>query len=647
MPDSKPAIAPTDIAEIIGRRIARRHVLAGMGAGMGASAALGLVGGALLEKGFLAAGARAQTPAPSSLGFREIAHGQDEKLHLAPGYTADVLLRWGDSVMAGAPAFDPLRQSAQAQLRQFGYDADFLAFMPLPIGSNSSERGLLCSNHERTDPRLMIAGRTGAAAEKAMTREQVEVEMASQGHGVVEIRREGRRWRVVADGPYNRRLTALATAFRVSGPAAGDARMKTAADPAGTTIIGTLNNCAGGTTPWGTVLSGEENFHSYFRGDAAKGPEAPAWRRYGINGRGRYDWARIHERFNLDRTPNEPNRFGWVVEIDPYDPAATPVKRTALGRFKHEGATTAISHDGRVAVYMGDDERMEYVYKFVTRFRFDPANRAGNRDLVDDGTLFVARFAADGKMHWLPLVWGEGPLTQANGFASQADVVIEARRAADLVGATRMDRPEDVEPNPATGRVYVVLTFNERRQPGQVDAANPRGPNPYGHIIEIVPPSLGGRPDHTASECAWEFFMLAGNPADPAHQARYLGPVSANGWLACPDNIAFDPAGRMWIGTDGQDDATGFADSAYGVDTAGPGRGIPRLFLNAPRGAEVTGPCFTPDGSTLFLVMQHPAEEKGSTFDTPSTRWPDFKEDMPPRPAVIAVTKDDGGPIGS
>jgi secreted PhoX family phosphatase len=233
-------------------------------------------------------------------------------------------------------------------------------------------------------------------------------------------------------------------------------------------------------------------------------------------------------------------------------------------------------------------------------------------------------------------------------------VVIEARRAADIMGATPMDRPEDIEPNPLTGRVYVVLTYNERRKPAndpdvraRVNPANHRLNNKYGQIVEIVPPLVNGKPDHTALECRWEFFLLGGDPKNPEHGAMYLGPVSSEGWVSCPDNVAFDPKGRVWISTDGQDDAIGFNDSLYGADTRGPGRGITRLFFNGPRGGEICGPEFTPDGKTLFLAIQHPGEEKDSTFDKPTTRWPDFKDNLPPRPSIIAITKDDGGEIGS
>jgi uncharacterized protein len=435
--------------------------------------------------------------------------------------------------------------------------------------------------------------------------------------------------------------------MRAAGPAAGSARLRTNADPPGTRIFGTFNNCAGGTTPWGTILTAEENIQNYFAGNAGQGPEAATRKRYGVSGRGRYDaWGRHFDRFNLDKEPNEPNRFGWIVEIDPYDPQSTPTKRTALGRCAHECATSAVSHDGRVAIYSGDDARMEYVYKFVTRGAFDASRLEANRDLLDSGTLYAAKFEANGKMHWLPLVHGQGPLSAANGFNSQADVVIEARRAADLLGATPMDRPEDVEAHPASGRVYVMLTYNEQRKPDQVNPANPRANNRYGHIIEIVPPIVNGKPDHTTTECDWGFFLLAGDPANPSHGARYASQVTTNGWVAAPDNVAFDPKGRIWISTDGQDDAAGFNDSLYAAQLSGPGRGATRCFFNGPRGAEICGPAFTPDGKTLFLSVQHPGDEKGSSFDKPSTRWPDFQEGMPPRSSILAITRSDGGDIG-
>jgi uncharacterized protein len=356
---------------------------------------------------------------------------------------------------------------------------------------------------------------------------------------------------------------------------------------------------------------------------------------------GWYQWGRHDPEFHLGSEPNAPNRYGWIVEVDPLDPRSVPRKRTALGRFKHEGAESVVAPDGRLVLYMGDDQRFEYVYKFVTAGRFDPGDRNVNRDLLDDGTLYVARLYDDGTLEWLPLVHGTGPLTAANGFHSQADVLIETRRAADLLGATPMDRPEDVEAQPGTHRVYVMLTNNSARMPDQVDAANPRPENYFGHVVEITEP--GG--DYTAVRSRWDLLILCGDPSRPEYGARWNPATSANGWFACPDNCAFDPAGRLWIATDGNE-VTGAADGLWAVVTDGDLRGAGRAFFRAPVGAEVCGPCFAPDGATLFLAVQHPGEVPGATYETAPTRWPDFESELPPRPAVVVIRRRDGGLVG-
>ncbi|ABC23801.1 PhoX family protein [Rhodospirillum rubrum] len=636
-----PSTEPS-IDDLVAARFGRRAALKGLSA----AATLAMLAGTGAVGALSPRSARAATPTGgSSLTFKELPHGYDEDHHVAEGYQAQVLIRWGDKVLPGAPAFAPQALTAAAQSAQFGYNNDYVGYFPLPRGSQSSDHGLLAVNHEYTDRQLMFPG-IGPEDQDKQTNEMIDVELAAHGHSVIEIKREGERWSVVEDSPYNRRLTALATPFLVTGPAAGHDRLKTKADPTGTRVIGTLNNCAGGTTPWGTVLIAEENVHQYFRGTGAATAESANYKRMGITDKPAYDWARFHDRFDVSKELNEANRFGWMVEFDPYDPASVPKKRTALGRFKHEAATTILNADGRLAVYCGDDEAFEYVYKFITTGKVDPANPAANADLLDDGVLFVGKFSADGALRWIPLVHGQGPLTAANGFNSQADVLIEARRAADLLGATPMDRPEDVEPNPVTGTVFMNLTNNTKRKDDRIDAANPRAGNGHGHVIEMIPPGERGKRDHAASEYTWDIFLLAGNPANPKDGARYgAGGVSESGWLSCPDNMAFDNQGRIWISTDGAPKA-GIADGIWAADVEGPGRAVTRHFYSAPRGAEMCGPCFTPDNTTFFVAVQHPGDEAKATYENPVTRWPDFKPDLPPRPSVVAITRKAGGFIG-
>ncbi|MGE0117052.1 MAG: PhoX family phosphatase [Dongiaceae bacterium] len=629
---TRPVSAPY-IQDIIAARLSRRSALLGMAATAGA----GMFGGRLFGGG-------AAQAAPAGLAFKELARVYDDTDHVAPGYSKQVLIRWGDPLLKGAPGLDPASITAAAQEMQFGYNCDFVAFMPLPAGSNSSDHGLLCVNHEYVNPHIMWPGLTEDDGGKTLDKDQIEATMAAHGHSVVEIRKTDGKWQAVVDSPLNRRIS-MSTKIKVAGPAAGHPLLKTSADATGTEVVGTVDNCSGGTTPWGTVLFCEEGAADWFGGDATKVAQAPLFERAGYGElEDYYGWARFHDRFNIDKEPNEPNRYDWVVELDPYDPNSVPVKRTALGRFGHEAATTVVNKDGRVVVYLGDDDYFEYVYRFVSRGTFDPNDRAANKDLLDDGTLSVGRFNDDGTLDWLPLVFGQGPLTPDNGFENQGDVVLQARKAGDLLGATPMDRPEDFEPNPVNGRVYLVLTKNAKREAEQVNAANARAKNETGHIIELLPPGEGKDADHAADRFAWDAFILAGDPA-AAHGAKYGGAVSANGWFACPDNIAFDPQGRLWIATDGAPDFN-IADGLYAVEVDGPNRAVPRLLYAAPMDAEVCGPCFTPDGQTLFVAVQHPAEAS-ETLEKASTRWPDFDPKIPPRPSIVVITRDGGGEIGA
>lgn len=617
----------TTISAIIERRYSRRAVL---------KAALLGGAGAMLPVASATASSASRRPKAiiSSLTFTEVPRGLDATHHLAPGYQAQVLLRWGDPVLATAPGLAPDAQSAATQEVQFGYNNDYVAYFPI---NGSSQHGLLCVNHEYTNPELMFPG--GRKAEQ-LTDEEHRIEMEAIGCSVVELRREDGVWNP-QHREYNRRIS-VTTPIRLRGPAAGDVRLRTTADPEGVTVLGTLGNCAGGQTPWGTYLTCEENFDDYFYlAEQAEDPQNQ--RALGVGAKPYHRWDKVDTRFDTAREPNEPNRFGWVVEIDPFDPMAAPIKRTALGRFKHESATPAMGADGRVVVYSGDDEAFEHMYKFVSRDRFQAENQQQNKHLLDHGTLYVARFHDDGTLAWLPLLYGEGPLNESNGFRSQADVLIDARRAAKLLGATPMDRPEDIAVHPQDGRVFITLTKNPQRE--HPNFINRRAPNPMGYILEIAPPVHDAARDHAATAARWDLFLEGGDPQASGHlRGSYGAPLSEDGWLACPDNLAFDPQGRLWITTDGQPDAIGAADGVYATDTAGSGCGLSMAFFRAPIGAEVTGPCFTPDARTLFVAVQHPAE--GSTYDNPSTNWPDSDRALPPRPSVLAITRTDGGVIG-
>jgi len=618
------------INDIIDIRLDRRAFLGGLTATTLTATTMGLgLGGCTTSGKWMPKGAGA-----IDFDFEEIRRGLDTTHHVPRGYTADIVIRWGDPLFEDSPAFDPLHQSEAAQLRQFGYNNDYLGFVALPTDAAGRARGLLCVNHEYVSTELMLPN-VAEQYPDSMTAELCLTEMAAHGGTVVEIVETDNGWRPVTGSRYNRRITAHRTPMEFTGPAAGSPRLMTSDDPAGRTAAGTLNNCAGGITPWGTWLMAEENFNYYFLGAPPDGhPESRNHERYGVPA-GLFQWGRHFDQYELSKEPNEPNRYGWVVEVDPKNPTSTPRKRTALGRFKHEGAENVIAPDGRLVIYMGDDQRFDYVYKFVSSARVNTENPAANADLLDDGILYVARFDADGSVEWLPVVHGHGPLTAENGFASQADVLIETRRAADLLEATPMDRPEDVEPDPRTGSVWVMLTNNHKRKPEQVDAANPRAKNLFGHIVQIVEPDG----DFTSTRSRWEILVKCGNPDDPSVGAAWNPLTSENGWFGSPDNCAIDPSGRLWVATDGNED-TGAADGIWAMSVAGDRRGTGKAFFRAPVGAEVCGPKFTPDGSSLFLAVQHPGDGDDATFESPRTRWPDFEDGVPPRPSVLAIRKE-------
>jgi uncharacterized protein len=588
-----------------------------------------------------------------------VAPQKTDAIVLPRGYTHDMLARWGDSLFPGTPSLTPKAimddmlitpGSARRQERQFGNNCDAIAFYPT---GNRSDAGVLCVNNEYVTPVLMLRGRSRLQGTPRPQRQEwfkknpeaVAVMKAAQGVSVVEVRKRRGKWRIVPGAPRTRRITAE-TPMDIHGPARGSPLLRTKEDPDGTRVRGTFGNCANGKTPWGTYLTCEENIDDYFASTdswLAVNKDAElreAHRRFPTIETSVYGWENADPRFDMMHDPHEGLRFGWVVEIDPQDSQSVPRKRTALGRFSHEGASSALARDGRAAVYMGDDDEFEYVYKFVTRRAFDPNDPRANRDLLDEGTLHVARFDADGTGTWMPLVYDEkGPLNRASGFASQGDVVIKARAAADILGATPMDRPEGIKPSPVDGRVYISCTKNPDREAASrraervgraidvgPNAANPRAGNRTGHIIELT--EHDG--DAAATQFRWDLFLLGGNPVAPGASP-----------IACPDNLGFDPFGRLWIVTD-SDSVLGANDGCYVCPTDGADRGVPKQLLSAPVGAEVCGCEFTPDGTTLFLSIQHPGD--GSTLEAPSSHWPDGG-DAPPRSSVIAVRRDDGDPL--
>ncbi len=592
----------------------------------------------------------------SGLRFTAIAPNTDDKVTVPSGYLSAAVVRWGDPVLPGAPAFDFENQTAAAQAKQFGYNCDYVTLFPM-----GQHRGLLWVNHEYSDESLMFRGYTDGTS---ATEEQIRIGMAAHGGSVVEIERVGGsgQWKLVTRGSrrYNRRVT-VHTPMKFTGPAAGSALLRTAADPKGTTPVGMLNNCAGGTTPWGTVLSGEENFNQYFvNGNGVPEAQKPYLARYGVNittgvpsGNRRFD--RVEERFDLAKHPNEVNRTGWIVEIDPFDPDSTPIKRTALGRLAHEGATTSLAADGRVVAYMGDDSRFEYVYKFVSRERYIRGFDRHNRTLLDDGTLYVAKFTGnspateidgtgklpadgrfDGSGEWIPLVTGK--VSHVPGMTA-AEVLVYTRTAADKVGATKMDRPEDVERNPVTGGVYVALTNNSNRTPAQVDEANPRPANKHGHVLEIVE----RRNDAGATTFAWSLPLVCGDPNDPATYFAGFDKTKVSP-ISCPDNVAFDADGNLWISTDGNQ--LGANDGLFAMPVRGPERGHLKQFLSVPVGAETCGPLVSADQRSVFVAVQHPGETDGATPETPSSHWPDGGTSQP-RPSVVVAWHAKGGKIGS
>jgi len=569
------------------------------------------------------------------LGFTPVAAGNADTLVVPEGYVTSVLIPWGTPIQPDGPAWrKDASNPAAEQEQQVGMHHDANCYFPLGHGRDANRHGLLVTNHEYTDNTLLFTdGFTPLTAEK------VAKAQAAHGVSIVEIKLIGGEWRVVRSR-YARRVTPN-TPVRFSGPVSVDNPALRSNNPP----LGTVNNCSYGHTPWGTYLACEENFNGYFGTLDTTWVRTPEQARYGLDAIGFANfWHAFDPRFDIAVNPNEANRFGWVVEIDPLDPDAAPVKRTALGRIKHEGATVTESR-GRVVVYTGDDQDGDYLYKFVGSAPWRVL-RALRRSPLDHGTLYVAKFDDDGTGSWLPLVFGQGPLTSANGFLDQADVLIRTRRAADALGATKLDRPEWISVHPDTHDVYVSLT-NGTSGPTQL---LPRDPNLYGHIVRW----REKHGDNTSLTFEWDIFLLAGDPFyDPTVE---LDEASIFG---SPDGLSFDNDGRLWIETDISNSVMNRADRGYDrignnqLLAADPDTGEVRRFLVGPRGCEITGLTMTPDQRTMFINVQHPGEASAA-FGTPTpanprlvSNWPDFDPEGRPRAATVVIRKLDGGVIGT
>ena len=586
----------------------------------------------LWGRGIRRGGRRAQTGFRAGRGeplrFEPVAANGLDTVTVPEGYGWHVVAKWGEPMWSQAPGFDPAtRGTGESQELAFGDNNDGMALFQ--VGG----RNLLAVNNEYVNLGIIYGGAGDGAPHTA---DDVRKGKAGHGISVVEIARHDGMWSIVKDSPYNRRITAD-TPMSLTGPARGHPLLRTAADPEGVRSLGTWNNCGSGRTPWGTYLTCEENFNGYFSSSDPDIEIGPELARYGIGVEDwGYAWATADERFDISKHPNEPNRAGYVVEIDPLDPASIPKKRTALGRFKHENAELVLAADGRAVVYMGDDERGEFLYRFVSAGRY--VEGGDNSELLAAGALYVARFEEDGSGVWVELT------SESTRMPSTADIAVHTRTAASAVGATTMDRPEWVAANPARAEVYCCLTSNKNRgfkpnaggDPTPVGGPNPRAGNLYGQIVRWIPD--GG--DHTADAFSWDLFVVAGNPVVHSDANAGSANVTPDNMFNSPDGLAFDRNGMLWIQTDGNySDAGDFAGQGNNQMLVGdPATGEIRRFLVGPRECEVTGFAWSMDGGTLFVGIQHPGEQGDS-------RFPDGG-DGPARSAVIAITRDDGGRIG-
>jgi len=567
--------------------------------------------------------------AAERFGFKPVAANSLDTITVPEGYKWEVVAKWGDELFDNSIALnEETRGDAASQELAFGDNNDGMTVF------NRDGMHILVVNNEYVNRSIIFGNRESSLPE---TDDDVKKGMMGHGLTICEIAKTDDKWGIVKGSRINKRITPE-TEMEITGPSRGHDLLKTAADPTGTKSLGTWNNCGNGETPWGTYLACEENFNGYFSSSDKVFEQTPDQKRYGLsNVDWGYGWSKIDDRFDMATAPNEPHRAGYVVEIDPFDTSKAPRKLTALGRFKHENVEVVIAENGQVVVYMGDDERGEFLYKFVSDDKFSAGG--DNSKLLENGKLYVAKFKSAQTGQWIEL----NP--QTTGMASQAEISIRTRQAASAVGATTMDRPEWVASNPNKVEVYCALTNNKNRgidkankggDAMSVDGPNPRPANKYGQIVRWEPENS----DHVSTKFSWDLFVLAGNP-DVYSDANAGSPnITSANMFNSPDGISFDDNGFLWIQTDGkysnEGDFAGMGNNQMLVGDTTTGQ-IER-FLVGPKEAEVTGITWSADRRTMFVGIQHPGERGDS-------HWPDGANTVP-KSAVVAVEREDGGIIG-
>lgn len=724
-----PSANPT-FESVLNARLSRRNVLKG-GFGLAAGTFFGgALTGCLSDSNSVAAPVAPVAPAAPTFNFNAVAKSVADTLTVPSGYTARVLYRLGDPIDGSVADYrNDGTDSADSFEHRAGDHHDGMHYFGLNTAGTSadyanSKRGLLVMNHENITQIFLHTASDVAATMPTSSRvpAQIDKEVNVHGVSVIEIVRDGGPFQVNKGSAFNRRITA-ASLMDMSGPVRGHSLLATKFSPGATQTRGTLNNCAHGYTPWGTYLTCEENWAGYFKRPASStlsAKAAAAQNRYmgSSASNGSYGWANptggdtsgSDKYLRWDITPgtaansdfrNAANTMGWVVEIDPYSPTSVPRKRTAMGRFGHEGAMPAKVEAGKpIVYYMGDDARGEYIYKYVSNKKWDAAD-AAIRGLVigdkylDDGKLYVATFKADGSGTWTELnIANPAIAAAAFGFTDQADVLVNCRLAADAVGATPMDRPEWTGVHPVTGEIYVTLTNNSDRgktgtttggKPRGLDAANPRFyndgennvGNPNGHIIRMK--ETGSLP--AATTFAWDVYLFGAETGLDTANINISGLTDDNDFSS-PDGLWFSDAkpGLLWVQTDDGSyaDVTNCMMLAALPGTQGDGGKVSvtslsvpsnaganqtvdtyagkdattatlRRFLVGPKGCEITGITETPDGKAIFVNIQHPGEDStAANIANPAlyqSGWPGVSGVDRPRSATIVITKDDGGTI--